>query len=157
MSEPREFWIQEDSKTETLIGVSNKKINSDARYHAHRVIWRSSYDEAIRERDEALALVDKLEKLLKDASEIMGDSTTYPDPDFQREVTDLGLRIGFGALIHAANYGWQQSNELKDYPKGGEFVFGPCKTTADNFRAKAKQALEKIAAFKNKDEKDGNE
>jgi hypothetical protein len=84
----------------------------------------------------AAYIVSREDQLMQDAKWLRDvlkscDSTTYPDPRYQEEVSALGRRIGFGALMHAANYGWQQELKAKGYPPGSEFVIGTCKAIRD--------------------------
>lgn len=120
-----------DPESGVVIAIDKKAY--DRHVELNRKLANHNYDMKAR--------AEKLAEMIENALEIMGDSTPYPDPKFQQEVTALGLKIGFGALMHSANYGWQRANELKNIPNGSEFVFGPCKSTRDNWAEKAKQVL----------------
>jgi hypothetical protein len=69
MSEPRVFWATQNFHEQDGIYL----MSEDAQYIekvsqveiAFKVIEKSVYDQALKERDEALALVDELEGVLK--------------------------------------------------------------------------------------------
>lgn len=44
----------------------------------------------------------------------------------ERQVRELGQKIGFGRLMQLAQQEWEKALQAKDMPAGGSFVFGPC-------------------------------
>lgn len=63
------------------------------------------------------------------------------DPQHQKAVNVLGERIGYGALMHAAQYGWREMLRKAGHPEGAEFVVGPCQMTVAATLATVRQAL----------------
>lgn len=116
-SNPREFYLHLGWEASRLgAPISNTKFRvSDV-----HVIEKSAFDELMR-------IAEEMAEALQ-----LGDSTTYPDPQHQEVVSRLGEQIGFGALMHSANYGWQQYLKKRGMPPGSEFVYGPCKSTRDS-------------------------
>lgn len=56
----------------------------------------------------------------------------FPDPQYHERVKQLGMEIGFGALMSTASAGWREVADVK----GSEFVAGPCQGTIDNLLAR---------------------
>ena len=70
--------------------------------------------EALRECESVFAMLEHL---------------PIKDPAYTSEVRALGERIGYGALMSAAQYEWRQSLHRSGGPLGSEFVSGPCYAT----------------------------
>jgi len=89
-----------------------------------------------------------LKALLYECMGTLGESVTYPDPLYQHEVEEMGERIGYGALMHAANWGWQKSLKRQDYPSGGEFTLGHCAGTVERMKESIIDTLKKYEPSK---------
>jgi hypothetical protein len=74
-------------------------------------------------------------------------ATRVPPRDLQNEpaVRALGERIGYGALMATASDVWRQRLAEDGAPVGGEFVCGPCRSTAALALAAAEAALAQIS------------
>lgn len=84
-----------------------------------------------------------LKALLYECMGTLGESVAYPDPRYQPEVEEMGERIGYGALMHAANWGWQQSLKKSGWPIGGEFTLGHCAGTVKRMKNHILETLKK--------------
>lgn len=91
---------------------------------------------------------ETLRALLFECMNTLGESVTYPDPIYQAEVEALGDRIGYGALMHAANYGWQKDLKVRGMPSGGEFTLGHCAGTVKNMKDYIVKELKKYEPSK---------
>lgn len=66
----------------------------------------------------------------------------FKDPQYHEMVTQLGDRIGYGALMSAASVAWRE--RLKEHDlEGGEFCAGPCVSTVKSRLVHARAALKK--------------
>ena len=81
--------------------------------------------------------------LLREVDEVWSRCVARDFPAVEdAEVRALGERIGFGALMDAAEKEWRASLAAR-YPLcvGGEFVHGPCRATVDSLRARIEALL----------------
>lgn len=78
-------------------------------------------------------MVEKAEKLLREVCDDLARSTPIqmPDPRISEDVEKLAVASGYGAIMQTASCLWRQYLADKGYPKGGEFIAGPCRTTAE--------------------------
>lgn len=71
-----------------------------------------------------------------------------PDPRFHDVIHALGMRIGFGVLMHGASFAWREHLRISGFPVGGEFVVGPCRASIETVlklaQAEAANGSEKI-------------
>lgn len=85
---------------------------------------------------------DELEEAARQAEKVLSLATarTFPAPE-DAEVRRLGERIGFGALMSAAEKTWREWLAEQDMPLGSEFVAGPCRVTVERSIAALRAAL----------------
>jgi hypothetical protein len=122
-----------DNLSETILALFLQAL-TDAQAEVGNInaVATETYARLRSERDDAEAenarLRGALERMAEDPS---------PDPVHQAEVDSLGQRIGYGAMMCAASYGWRKS--LQAYPghdlSGGEFTVGPCRSRVKNLLA----------------------
>lgn len=77
--------------------------------------------------------LEEAEKLLREVCDDLARSTPIqmPDPRISEDVEKLAVASGYGAIMQTASCLWRQYLADKGYPKGGEFIAGPCRTTAE--------------------------
>ena len=99
---------------------------------------RTALTAATERAERAEADLTAARALLREAVEVWSRCVArdFPAPE-DAEVRALGERIGFGALMDAAEKEWRASL-VADYPPcvGGEFVHGPCRATVDDLSAR---------------------
>ena len=97
---------------------------------------RDYYDEV----QSALAAINALaprleeaEKLLREVCDDLARSTPVSAPDARicDDVERLANASGYGAIMSTASALWRKHLADKGYPKGGEFIAGPCRITAE--------------------------
>lgn len=94
--------------------------------------YRRRADAILTALGEEWAIVDR--KALEDVQDTLAlvEHPAFPDPVHHERVKALGREIGFGALMSTAEAGWREVLVEKDYPLGGEFVSGPCRSTVES-------------------------
>ena len=99
----------------------------------------------------ALAALGEAREALGDAEETLSlvEHVPLADPTHQGEVTELGDRIGYGALMATAQFAWREKLKASDSGgnAGSEFVAGPCFVTVTNTLRKARATLAKLNAL----------
>ncbi len=75
--------------------------------------------------------IEELEEAVRECVETfeLVERPSFLDPDYSDEVSALGDRIGYGALMSSASASWRNALVEQDCPVGGEFVAGPCHVT----------------------------
>ncbi len=63
------------------------------------------------------------------------------DTQHRAEISELGKRVGYGAMMTTAQALWREQLYAEGYPVGGEFVSAPCYATAVAALKKARDAL----------------
>ena len=93
---------------------------------------------------EARAETERLLVIVRDADRALRSCGKTPerDQDCHDEVVRIGSRVGFGALMTAAERAWRDLLEEDSYPGGGEFVAGLCRYTIDALLKATGAALE---------------
>lgn len=91
----------------------------------------------------ALPEVAALVEALMDAESVLAlsEKPAFADPQHHADVTLLGRRIGFGALMSSASASWRNDLLQTGYPAGGEYVAGPCHATVVKCLGKARAAI----------------
>lgn len=84
---------------------------------------------------------DALESVLEDYENML--KWPPPSPRDYEKVVSLGEEIGYGSLMVMASQAWR---EVLGVHAGGEFVAGPCRTTAEKALAKIRAALGPLPA-----------
>lgn len=90
--------------------------------------WRNNALAAEARADRLGVELAAAREALTDAEETLRlvEHVPFVDPRHGAEVEALGRRIGFGALMSSASASWAA---LPGFPKGGQFVAGPCHAT----------------------------
>lgn len=87
--------------------------------------------------------LDALRTAAKEAADVLEMSLGSVAVSVNDEaVKALGVRIGYGAMMHIASRLWSESLRAKGYPSGGQFISGPCYSTAQKIVAQLRAALE---------------
>jgi hypothetical protein len=99
--------------------------NAIPTYHRGERNYGTGYD-MMNRIDELEAKAKQMQKALHEAEITLAlvEKPAMPDPDYQAEITQLGRRIGFGALMSGAQAGWERSLSHAGL-SGGEHVAGP--------------------------------
>lgn len=86
-----------------------------------------------------------VERALQEAEQALALAVPVPlvDRRLAEEVRHLGDRYGYGALMSTASAIWR--TKLDDLA-GGEFVCGPCRSTADAALASVRAAMAEMMA-----------
>jgi hypothetical protein len=97
----------------------------------------------LSERDRATAEIRELRDALEELIDTLTPAEREPIKDIAHsdEVRRLGLRIGFGALMAAADYEWREHLARNGSPVGGEFVAGPCRSVLQYDMKRARAAI----------------
>lgn len=96
----------------------------------------------VAEGDRLRKEVEKLREALIEAEYVLALCTTRTfDAPEDAEVREIGLRIGFGALIQAASKEWAAHLSRNGEPSGGQHTGGPCEATIKGTLATIAAAL----------------
>lgn len=88
---------------------------------------------------EVAALVEAL--MYAESVLALSERPAFADPQHHADVTLLGSRIGFGALMSSASAAWRDYLLQNGYPAGGEYVAGQCHVTVVRCLRKTRAAL----------------
>ena len=140
MTDEEKMKLAREYAAKTFDARSRKFPNSATMERYHAKVIRQGEGDDYDAVQSALAAINALaprleeaEKLLREVCDDLARSTPIqmPDPRISEDVEKLAVASGYGAIMQTASCLWRQYLADKGYPKGGEFIAGPCRTTAE--------------------------